>query len=331
MRRYAVFGIFALILAVLVLKSLPSSTVQAAPLGGNPATSTTTATVTATATVTPTPTTSKTPTTTGTATKTATATKTPTITTTPTKTRTPTATATIGVLLPVFVKIATYTPSATYTASPTITPTPTVSQAPYVISTGHLSGQIYWKENRPVQQYYMNIEWIKFMQWFHNDSSNTIERYQITGVRVTWPDGNRNAFHTTWTGAPDYVGSNCFGPNGPTLDWSLPLRCAGDSGSAQTEDHIGASSNIPVDTAGQYTLQYFVCQSSSVSACSNGGEWHQLGGSITMVAVPPPQEMHSLPEAPTGDFCQLVLTDDSHGSLHCAPYKPANSRPAAPR
>jgi len=63
-----------------------------------------------------------------------------------------------------------------------------------------------------------------------------------------------------------------------------------------------------------------------VSACSNGGEWHQLGSEITMVAVPPPEEIHSVP-SPTGDFCQLVMTDASHGSLQCAPYKPAEGRP----
>jgi hypothetical protein len=37
--------------------------------------------------------------------------------------------------------------------------------------------------------------------------------------------------------------------------------------------------------------------------------------------------MHSLPSEPIGDFCQLVLTDDSHGSLNCAPYKASKERP----
>jgi len=314
MRRYGIVALFVLVWMLAALKGLSSPNVSAAPaLGGS--TETPTATATATTTRTPTRTT------------TSTRTATPTRTGTPTKTSTPTKTATIGVLLPIFVKVATFTPMPTITASPTRTPSPTVTQPPYIISTGHLSGQIYWKENRSIQQYYMNIEWIKFMQWFHNDSGTTIEPYEITGVRVWWPDGIRNAFHTTWTGAPDYVGSNCFGPNGITLDWNLPLRCAGDSGSGQTEDHIGASSNIPVDTAGQYRLQYFVCQSSSVNACSNGGEWHQLGGDLTMVAVPPPEEIHSVPSTPTGDFCQLTMTDATHGSLTCAPYKLSKSRP----
>jgi|SRR5579859_270257 len=324
MPRNGIVAVLALVLLLVVLRSLPSRTVLAAPAGAT-FTSTATATRTSTATAT------ATPTNTATSTKTATATATGTNTQTPTKTATPTKTSTIGVLLPIFAKIATYTPSATSTTLPTRTPSPTPSQPPYTITTGHLSGQISWKDHPDIPQYYMNIEWIKFLAWLHNDSGNSIEPYEILGVRVYWPDGVRNAFHTTWTGAPDYVGSNCYGPNGPTLDWSLPLRCAGDSGSGQTEDHIGASSNIPVDTAGQYRLQFFACQSGSVSACSNGGEWHQLGSDLTMVAVEPPSEIHSVPETPTGDFCQLTMTDATHGSLQCAPYRPFESRPDTQR
>jgi hypothetical protein len=306
MRRYGIFIVVVLVLGFAALRSQPSRTVSAAPVAGIN-------------TDTPTPTTTATPTATGTATSTQTE--------TPTQTATPTSTPTIGILLPIIMRMPTSTPSATFTALPTHTSSPTPTQPPYTITTGHLSGQIYWKDHPGFPQYFMNIEWIKFLAWFHNDSGSSIEPYEITGVRVTWPDGQRNAFHTTWTGAPDYVGSNCYGPSGPTLDWNLPLRCAGDSGSAQTEDHIGASSNIPVDTAGQYRLQYFVCQSTSVSACSNGGEWHQLGADLTMVAVPPAQEMHSVPSPPTGQFCQLIMTDATRGSLQCAPYKASKSRP----
>ena len=296
MRRYGFLGIAALVLLLAALRSLPSTPAQAAPALG----------VT-------------TPSSTPTATATATSTK------TPTKTSTPTKTPTVVWLLPFVAKQPTLTPTSTPTSSPTPILSPTPTHAPYTISTGHLSGLIYWEEGR--SQYYMTIEWIKFMQWFHNDSDSTIERYELSGVNVIWPDGVRNAYHNTWTGAPDYIGSNCYGPSGPTLDWSLPLRCAGDTGSAQVEDHIGASSNIPVDTPGQYTLQYYVCQSTSVNACENNGEWHKLGPDLTMVAVPPPQELHSLPATPIGDVCQLALTDESHGSLQCAPYRSSKSRP----
>jgi hypothetical protein len=334
MRRYGVLVMLVVFLIIAVVARQPSRTVLAAVPAGSVLTGTLTPTATTTSTRTVTPTATRTPT----STSTPTTTQTPTITQTPTKTQTPTETPTIGLLLPLIMKQPTLTPTLTNTATPTktptITPLPTSTHPAYTITTGHLSGNIALKDHPTVPQYYMNIEWIKFFEWFHNDSSSTVERYQITGVRVTWPDGVRNAFHTTWTGAPDYIGvipphsGNCYGPNGNTLDWNLPLRCGVDIGSAQTEDHVGASSNIPVDTQGTYTMQYFVCQSASVSACQNGGEWHQLGGNLQFAAVPPPAEWHIYAPPPTiGEICQLIVTDESHGRLECAPYKPAKSRP----
>ena len=321
MRRYGVLAIAVLVVFIAMLKSPPGAPASA-ELGGNTPTGTPTGTPTATGT----------PTITGTPTGTATTSPTATI------TRTPTTTPTIGLLFPLILKQPTYTPTATRTNIPTITPSATSTHSHYTITTGHLSGNIFLKDHPDIPHYYMNIEWIKFFQWFHNDSGNTVERYQITGVRVTWPDGVRNNFHTTWTGAPDYVGgippnsANCYGPNGVTLDWGLPLRCAGDQGSGQTEDHVGASSNIPVDTQGTYTMQYFVCQSPSVSACQSGGEWHQLGDNLTFIADPPPPEWHVNAPPPTGgEVCQLVMTDASHGHLDCGPHKPAKSRPGRKR
>ena len=306
MRRYVILGVVAIVLVLAAVKSLSEGTASAAPVAGNPATDTATPTATPTVGI-----------------------MLPLI----LKQSTPTPTPTIGILLPLVVKQPTSTPTST----PTLTMTATATHPPYVITTGHLSGQIALKDHPEIPQYYMNIEWIKFFNWIHNESSTTVERYQILGVQVTWPDGVRNAFHTIWTGAPDYIGgippgsANCYGPSGSTLDWNLPLRCAPDIGSAQTEDHVGASSNIPVDTPGIYTMQYYVCQSASVSACSNNGEWHPLGGSLTFTAVPPAQELHSLPMKPIGDLCQLKLTGASQGSLHCAPYKAPGERPGAPR
>jgi len=299
MRRYEIVVVLALVVFLAALRTVASTPVQAAPLSG---VDTPTSTATATA--------------------------------------TPTITPTVVWLFPFVAKMPTLTPTTTPTSSPTptLSPSPTLppspTHPPYTITTGHLSGNISLKDHPQVPQYYMTTEWIKFYEWIHNDSDSTIERYQILGVRVTWPDGVRNDFHTIWTGAPDYIGgippgsANCFGPNGATLDWGLPLRCAPDSGSAQTEDHVGASSNIPVDTQGTYTMQYFVCQSTSVLECSNGGEWHKLGDDLQFVAVPPPAEWHVIAPTPTTqEVCDLIMTDAAHGSLKCTIRRPSKSRP----
>jgi hypothetical protein len=249
---------------------------------------------------------------------------------TPTSTSTATATATFGKLLfPLVLRQPTFTPTRTQTPTDTPPPTATPTHSPYNVTTGHLSGNIFWKEGR--SQYYMNIEWIKFIHWIFNTNGGSIERYQILGVNVAWPNGARNQFHTSWTGSPDYVSGNCFGPSGATLDWTLPLRCGSDQGAGQAEDHIGGgSSDISVDTPGTYTLQYFVCQSSSVNQCQSGGEWHKLGNDLQFVAVPPPPPVRYLVPAPTGaDVCQLIMSDDSHGRLLCV--KGAKSRPGPTR
>jgi hypothetical protein len=236
-----------------------------------------------------------------------------------------TANPTVLVRFPVFAMQLTHTPTATPTVTqtpmPTITGTPTSTgttpptAVSYPVSTGHLSGGIYWKENKT--HYYMFIEWIKFMHWLFNDSGSTMERYKILGVNVIWPDGVRNQFHTSWTTAPDYVAPHCFGPNGETLNWGIGLRCGVNQGSAESEDHIGGGNDISVDTPGTYTVQYYVCQSATMDECSQGGEWHQLGSNLQFIADPPPPGWHVSPSAPTGDVCSLVMTGMESGRLEC--------------
>src|SRR6185436_3714031 len=74
----------------------------------------------------------------------------------------------------------TATPTATETAVPTNTSPPPPTEQSFPVSTGHLTGGIYWKEGKT--HYFMNIEWIKFMHWFFNNSGDTMERYKILGV-----------------------------------------------------------------------------------------------------------------------------------------------------
>jgi hypothetical protein len=237
----------------------------------------------------------------------------------------PTAVSTVLVRFPVIAIQLTNTPTATPTQTktpvPTATHTPEPTGVSYPVSTNHLSGGIEWKDQEdghPKNHYYMNIEWIKFFQWIHNDSGSTMERYKILGIRVTWPDPNRTLFHTSWTTGPDYVAPNCYGPNGNTLNWGIGLRCGADRGSAQSEDQIGGDNDIRVDTPGWYTVQYYVCQSGSLDECRDNGEWHPVGGSIQFRADPPPLSWHVAPAPPKpGEDCQLILTGDGRGRLEC--------------
>jgi hypothetical protein len=263
-------------------------------------------------------------------TATPTPTSSPTATATSTSTGTATATGTRGkVMLPIVARQATLTPTRTATATNTPLMTATPTHAPYTITTGHLSGDIFWKEGR--SQYYMNIENIFYVYWILNNSGSSIEPYKLLGVSVTWPDGVRNQFHTSRNAGPDYIAPNCYGPNGNTLDWSLPLRCGSDQANGQDVDHVGGpGSDIPVDTQGTYTLQLAVCQSSTVSQCQNNGEWHQLGNPLQFVAVPPPHEFGYIAPPPSPiEVCHLIFTDEGHGRLDCVNH--GNGRPGPPR
>jgi hypothetical protein len=233
-------------------------------------------------------------------------------------TATPTNTAEVSYFAIVLLE-PTLTPTNTPTPTSTPTNTPTSTNVPYQIGTGNLSGGLaWWREENPFQ-YYMFIENIKFWQWFFNNSFTHINRYSILGVKVIWP-GNpppKTAFHTSWHAAPDYVNTRCHGPNGFTIDWNLPLRCAGDIGSGRHQDGIGAGSDVIIDQPGLYTVQYYVCQSPSASDCANG-EWYFLA-SLQFTAVPPPSSMwDGVIPTPVGDeTCTLVLTGVNRGRLEC--------------
>src|SRR6266851_5069366 len=233
MRRYGFLGIVALVIVLAVLRDLPSRTVAAAPLGGG-------------VTLTPTATASATPTATATATSTGTTTQ------TPTKTTTPTKTATVDHYLPLILRQPTFTPTATSTPLPTYTPsaTPTTFSCP-----GRFDGSVRLEDNKPT--YATFIEWVKFLQWVHNNNSSTT-CFGILGFDTIRPDGSHMPYNSQWSGqgVPSKyltINANCWGPNGQP--------CAGSQDSGQQEDHVGGSGTYQVTQEGQYTVYYTVCYS----------------------------------------------------------------------
>jgi hypothetical protein len=297
MRRYGLLIVVAFALVWAVLRSLPGSSASAAPLP-------VVFTETPTATVTPT------------ATSTGTTTQTSTTTQTPTQTETPTQTPTIGILLPIIMKQPSPTSTATFTPTPTFTP----SKTPTTMScNGRFDGSIALEENKPTYATY--IEWVKFLQWVHNNNNSTT-CFGILGFNAIKPDGSAYPFNSQWSasGVPSKlltIYANCWGPNGQP--------CAGNQGSGQQEDHMGGSGTYQVAEQGVYTVYYMVCYS-NYNDCQNGNahpNWAQLGviqftainwtpGAPSGAATPTPEVA-----APTGPECYLITNDPRGTWLDC--------------
>jgi hypothetical protein len=288
MRRYGFLGIAALVMFLAALRILPSAPAQAAPALG----------VT-------------TPSSTPTATATATSTK------TPTKTSTPTKTPTVVWLLPFVAKQPTLTPTSTSTPSPTWTPsqTPTTFSCP-----GRFDGSISLEDNKPTYATY--IEWVKFIQWVHNNNDSTT-CFGILGFDAIQPDGSHMQYNSQWNaqGVPSQyltISANCWGPNGQP--------CAGSQGSGQQEDHVGTGPYL-VTQEGQYTIYYTVCYSTFNACLSPGSNWAVLGSiqftAINWTPTPPSgpsgTEIAPTPTTPpsTGPVCFLITNDPRGMYLNC--------------
>ncbi len=300
MRRYGIIGVMGVVMLLVVLRSVASTPVQAAaPLGVSTPTSTATSTGT--------------PTATATATATGTTTQTPTLTSTPTRISTPTKTSTIGFVFPIILKQPTLTPTPTWTPSQTATA---------FNCSGRFDGSINLEDNKPT--YATFIEWIKFLQWVHNNNNSTT-CFGVLGFAANRPDGSPYPFNSQWSasGVPSKhltINANCWGPNGQP--------CAGSQASGQQEDHMGTGNYI-VNQEGQYTVVYWVCYSNfNVCTQSGGaGDWEQLG-SIQFTAInwtPTPPSIQSgteiapTPTTPpsTGPLCYLITNDPRGIYLNC--------------
>lgn len=234
-----------------------------------------------------------------------------------------TATPTIGVLLPIVQKPglsflpvsgkqATYTPTPTNTPTATYTPSITPTQ---LRCSGRFDGSISLKDNKPTYATY--IEWIKFLQWVHNNNNSTT-CFGILGFNAIKPDGSAYPFNSQWSasGVPSKyltIYANCWGPNGQP--------CAGSQSSGQQEDHMGSGNYVVAET-GVYTVYYMVCYSDYNACQKAGGNWAQLGV-IQFTAVnwtpsaPSGTQAAPTPQAPTGPECYLI-TDDPRGIyLNC--------------
>ena len=283
MRRYGFLGIAALVILLAALRSIPSTPAHAALSNLGVASSTATATSTKT----------------------------------PTKTSTPTKTPTVVWLLPFVAKQPTLTPTSTSTPSPTWTPsqTPTTFSCP-----GRFDGSISLEDNKPTYATY--IEWVKFIQWVHNNNDSTT-CFGILGFDTIRPDGSHMQYNSQWNaqGVPSQyltISANCWGPNGQP--------CAGSQGSGQQEDHVGTGPYL-VTQEGQYTIYYTVCYSTFNACLAPGSNWAVLG-SIQFTAInwtPTPPSVQSGTEiaptpttpASTGPVCYLI-TDDPRGMyLNC--------------
>lgn len=315
MRRYGILGVTALVMFLAVLRSIPSTPVQAAPLlvSTSTGTATSTATATPTATTTATATTTGTPTATATATATGTTTQTPTPTSTPTRTSTPTKTSTIGLAFPLIFKQPTRTPTPTWTPSQTATA---------LNCSGRFDGSISLiPKSDGSTTYATYIELVHILQWVHNNNGATT-CFGVLGYNAIKPDGSQYQFNSQWSasGVPSKyltIYANCWGPYGQP--------CAGSQASGQQVDtSLGSHPIYVISQVGQYTVYYMVCYS-NFNVCTQkggGGDWEQLGV-IQFIAVnwTPPAPAATVvaptPQAPTGPVCYLVTDDPGGIYLNC--------------
>lgn len=215
----------------------------------------------------------------------------------------PNMTGTPRAVMPVVLNLPTLTP--TQTATPTITPTPTRTSTPTqtivasptrtgVPGATGFTGRIFFVE--PKTRYYTNIEWIKFWEQIYNPTGHPMS-FTILGVNVwkdeqfPFPDTNLG-FHTSWTGAPDWILSGCWGPNGYT-DWNIGhnYRCAPNENEGFHQDHVGEASNIEITTPGNYWIELWVCTATHDQCLHGGGgpdAWKKLGQNLNFIADPNP-------------------------------------------
>ena len=236
----------------------------------------------------------------------------------------PQSTGTPRAALPFILRNPTLTPTKTPTPTltPTVTRTPTQAPATAtrtgIACSNGFTGRLVFVE--PKTNYYTNIEWIKFWQQIYNPTGCP-KSYTFLGVNVhretVFPQ--YLGFHTSLTGAPDWISAGCWGPFGNT-DWNTGHRCGMTQNDGWHEDHIGASSNIPITIPARYRIEYWVCYSSH-SACENGpGDWRQLGTPLIFQADQNPAQAQDLPTpVPDDDYplCFLIQDDPNNIYLKC--------------
>jgi hypothetical protein len=205
----------------------------------------------------------------------------------------------------------TNTPTNTPTRTPTRTNTPlaTATRTGVPGTTG-LQGRVVMQKAR----YFAITEWIFFFEQLYNPTGSP-KPYTLLGVNVTGPifPGNNPRFHTSWTGAPDYVLSGCWGPNGST-DWNLGpnYRCAPNQNEGWHEDHIGASSNLEITTPGHYWVEFWACLSSHFQ-CTTAGQsptWIKLGDAQFDADPPTAAALAADDATPMPQTTCALITDD---------------------
>jgi hypothetical protein len=223
---------------------------------------------------------------------------------------------------PMIYKVPTLTPTVTRT--PTITPSPTKTLTPVpatatrtgVPGATALQGRVVMQKAR----FYAVIEWIWFYEQLYNPTGSP-KPYTLLGVNVTGPNASwvNPRFHTSWTGSPDYVLSGCWGPNGDT-DWNqgFNYRCGLTSNDGWHTDHVGASSNVEINTPGHYWVEFWACISSYFE-CTTPGQnptWLKLGDA-QFDADPPPPGAHAVATHMPQTKCGLITTDPNNIYLKC--------------
>jgi hypothetical protein len=209
----------------------------------------------------------------------------------------------------------TNTPTATITPTSTRTPTPTNTVVATATRTGvpgatGLDGRVLMEK----QAYYTHIEWIKFFIQIYNPTGQPIA-YTLLGINV-WRDeifDTNLGFHTSWTGAPDYVLSGCWGPTGFT-DWNRGpnYRCAPTSAEGWHQDHIGDASNLEIEVPGNYRVEFWACLSGYDQCVHNQNPtWRKLGPDAFFVANPAPAGAHAAAiNTPMPQTTCFLITDD---------------------
>lgn len=171
-------------------------------------------------------------------------------------------------------KVPTLTPTMTYTPSPTWTP----SQTPTTFTcNGRFDGSVTMELDKPT--YATFIEYIKFLQWVHNNNNSTtcfgILGYNLIGPGGSGPSGNGTyPFNSQWSasGVPSKlltIYAGCWGPGGQP--------CAGSQSSAQQEAYVHDNPYV-INQPGVYTIYYMVCYSNFYD-CQNPNahpNWAQL-------------------------------------------------------